>query len=71
MSTAIVDRKVADIEQTGADTIVAGDMGCLMNIAGRISRQGKPIKAFHIAEVLAGMTGQPMFEIEPNQKTNK
>jgi L-lactate dehydrogenase complex protein LldE len=71
VSTAIVDRKVADIEQTGADTIVAGDMGCLMNIAGRISRQGKPIKAFHIAEVLAGMTGQPMFEIEPNQKTNK
>lgn len=71
VSTAIVDRKVADIEQTGADTIVAGDMGCLMNIAGRISRQGKPIKAFHIAEVLAGMTGEPMFEIEAGQKSDK
>lgn len=71
ISTAIVDRKVADIEQAGADTIVAGDMGCLMNIAGRLSRQGKPVKAFHIAELLAGMTGQPMFEIEANRKTGK
>jgi len=71
VSAAIVDRKVADIEQTGADTIVAGDMGCLMNIAGRISRQGKPIKAFHIAEVLAGMTEQPMFEIEVDQEPGK
>jgi len=71
VSTAIVDRKVADIEQTGVDTIVAGDMGCLMNIAGRLSRQGKPIKAFHIVEVLAGMTEQPMFEVEANQKNNK
>ena len=71
VSTAIVDRKVADIEQTGADTIVAGDMGCLMNIAGRLSRQGKPVKAFHIAELLAGMTDQPMFEIEAGPKTDK
>lgn len=71
VSTAIVDRKVNDIEQTGVDTIIAGDMGCLMNIAGRISRQGKPVKAFHIAEVLAGMTEQPLFEIEANQKNNK
>jgi L-lactate dehydrogenase complex protein LldE len=71
VSTAIVDRKVADIEQTGVDTIVAGDMGCLMNIAGRLSRQGKPVKAFHIAEVLAGMTDQPMFEIEVDEESGK
>ena len=61
VSTAIVDNKVTDIEQTGADTVVAGDMGCLMNIAGRLSRQHKPVKAFHIAEVLAGMTEQSLF----------
>jgi L-lactate dehydrogenase complex protein LldE len=71
VSTAIVDRKVADIVQTGADTIVAGDMGCLMNIAGRLSRQGKPVKAFHIAELLAGMTKQPMFEAEADEETGK
>ena len=71
VSTAIVDRKVADITQADAKTIVAGDMGCLMNIAGRLSRQGKPVKAFHIAEILAGMTEQPLFEIEAGQKTNK
>jgi len=71
VSTAIVDRKVADIEKAGADTIVAGDMGCLMNIAGRQSRQGKPVKAFHIAELLAGMTEYPMFEIGTEKKTGK
>ena len=71
VSTAIVDRKVADIEQAGADTIVAGDMGCLMNIAGRLSRQEKPVKAFHIAELLAGMTEQPMFEIEADEESGK
>jgi len=71
VSTAIVDRKITDIEQSGADTIVAGDMGCLMNIAGRLSRQGKPVKVFHIAEVLAGMTDEPMFEIEADRKTGK
>lgn len=61
ISTAIVDRKVTDICQTGADTLVAGDLGCLLNIAGRLSRQGKAIRAFHIAELLAGMTEQPLF----------
>jgi L-lactate dehydrogenase complex protein LldE len=71
VSTAIVDSKVTDIEQTGADTIVAGDMGCLMNIAGRLSRKGKPIKAFHIAEVLAGMTEHPMFAIGAEEETGK
>lgn len=71
VSTAIVDRKAADIEQAGADTLVAGDMGCLMNIAGRLSRQGKPVKAFHIAEILTGMTDQPMFQIEVGQQSGE
>lgn len=61
VSTKIVDNKVADIDQTGAGTVLAGDMGCLLNIAGRLSRQGKAVKAFHIAEVLAGMTDEAIF----------
>lgn len=61
VSTGIVDNKVADIDQTGADTILAGDMGCLLNIAGRQSRTGRKVKAFHIAEVLAGMTDDAIF----------
>ena len=53
ISTRIVSDKVADIEATGADTVIAADLGCLLNIAGRMQRLGLPIKAYHIAEVLA------------------
>jgi len=35
--------------------LLAGDLGCLMNMAGRLQRLGKPVKALHVAEVLAGM----------------
>lgn len=63
ISTAILDKKVEAISNTGADTLVAGDLGCLLNIAGRLSRQGIPIRAFHIAELLAGMTDRPLFPV--------
>jgi len=53
LSTRIVSDKVADIQATGADTLLAGDLGCLLNIAGRMLRLGVDIKAYHIAEVLA------------------
>ena len=59
ISTRMVDDKAADIAATGADVVLAGDLGCLMNIAGRLSRLGSPIQARHVAEVLAGATGQP------------
>ncbi len=55
ISTRMVDDKVTHIKDSGADTLVAGDLGCLLNIAGRIKRLGLPIKVFHVAEVLAGM----------------
>ena len=35
------------------------DLGCLMNIAGRLARKGSAIEVRHFAEVLAGMTDQP------------
>jgi L-lactate dehydrogenase complex protein LldE len=57
ISTRMVSDKTADITATGADTLLAGDMGCLLNMAGRLSRQGSKIKVRHVAEVLAGMTG--------------
>lgn len=59
ISTSIVADKVADIEATGADTLVGGDLGCLMNIAGRLSRQGTGVRVYHTAEVLAGMADVP------------
>ncbi len=55
LSTAIVGEKADKITATGADTLLGGDMGCLMNMAGKLSREGSAIKVFHAVEVLAGM----------------
>lgn len=56
ISTRMVADKVRDIAATGADTLLAGDMGCLLNMAGRLKREGVPVKVRHVAEVLAGRT---------------
>jgi len=56
ISEQMVNDKVASIDATGAKILVSGDMGCLLNIAGRLKRLNSPIKAFHIAELLAGET---------------
>jgi L-lactate dehydrogenase complex protein LldE len=56
ISTRMVSDKTKDIAATGADTLLAGDMGCLLNIAGRLKREGAPVRVRHVAEVLAGMT---------------
>jgi len=58
VSSAIVSEKTADIAATGANTVLAGDLGCLMNMAGRMQRQGSKISSRHIAEVLADMTAE-------------
>lgn len=54
ISTRMVEAKTAAIASTGADTVCSADLGCLLNIAGRLRREGKPIAARHVAEVLAG-----------------
>jgi L-lactate dehydrogenase complex protein LldE len=59
ISGEIVARKAADIAATGAQTVLAGDLGCLLNIAGRLTREGIPVHTRHVAEVLAGMTDGP------------
>ena len=56
ISVRMVSDKTKDIVQTGADTVLAGDLGCLMNIAGRLRREGHRTHVRHVAEVLAGMT---------------
>ena len=55
ISEKIVSDKVANIEASGADTLLGGDLGCLLNMAGRLKRLGKPVRVYHTAEVLAGM----------------
>lgn len=59
VSNAIATRKAESIGASGADLLLAGDLGCLMNMAGRLKRQGSAIETRHVAEVLAGMTGEP------------
>jgi L-lactate dehydrogenase complex protein LldE len=52
ISEQMVNEKIEHIEETGAEILIGADCGCLMNIGGRIDRQGKPIKTMHIAQVL-------------------
>ncbi len=59
ISGRIVADKVANVQASGADTLLAGDLGCLLNIAGRLKRDGSPVRVYHVAEVLANMTDTP------------
>jgi L-lactate dehydrogenase complex protein LldE len=56
ISVRMVSDKTKDIVATGADTLLAGDLGCLINMAGRLQREGHPTHVRHVAEVLAEMT---------------
>jgi L-lactate dehydrogenase complex protein LldE len=59
ISTRMVSNKVGCIDATGADLLLAGDLGCLMNMAGRLKRLGSGVQVRHVAEVLAGDLGTP------------
>jgi L-lactate dehydrogenase complex protein LldE len=52
VSTAILDKKLANVEASGADAVVACDAGCLMQMRGGLSRKGSRVRALHLAEVL-------------------
>jgi len=58
ISNVMVGEKSEDVAQSGADTLLAGDLGCLMNMAGKLLREGRPVRIRHVAEVLAGMSDQ-------------
>ena len=62
ISTRLVDEKCANVLSTGADVLFGGDLGCLLNISGRLTRQSHPVRVFHVAEVLAGMAGRGIGE---------
>ena len=55
----MVTGKTDDILETDADLLLAGDLGCLMNMAGKLSRDGQDMRVFHTVEVLAGMADGP------------
>ncbi|WAH38039.1 (Fe-S)-binding protein [Alicyclobacillus dauci] len=52
ISGAMVDEKARHVVETEADVLVGTDMGCLMNIGGRLTREGKSIRVMHLAELL-------------------
>ncbi|HEV3372612.1 MAG TPA: (Fe-S)-binding protein, partial [Xanthobacteraceae bacterium] len=56
ISDKMVTDKAADIAGTGAEAVLSGDMGCLLNIAGKLYRQGRLVEVRHVAEVLASMS---------------
>ena len=59
ISNRMVSEKVQRVAASGADTLLAGDLGCLMNMAGKLRREGSALHARHVAEVLAGVTDSP------------
>ncbi len=59
ISNTIVSKKTANIRAAGAGTLLASDLGCLLNMAGKLKREGSSVEVRHVAEVLAGMADGP------------
>ncbi len=59
ISSQIANEKADNVEQTLAPTLLGGDLGCLMNIAGTLSRRGSKVRVMHVAEMLAGGGRKP------------
>lgn len=52
ISGQMVQEKAVHVMETEAEFLVGGDMACLMNIGGRLSREGRNVKVIHLAEIL-------------------
>ncbi|MEI7024907.1 (Fe-S)-binding protein [Paenibacillus sp. y28] len=52
MSEAMVCEKASHVCETGAEILVGTDLGCLMNIGGRLNKEGKPVRVMHLAQLL-------------------
>ena len=64
ISNSIVAEKAEAARRTGASLLLGGDLGCLINIAGKLSRNGSNMRVMHAAEVLAGMADAAIGEGE-------
>jgi len=53
LSASMLETKLRAIEATGAEVVTGTDVSCLMHIAGGLSRRRSPIRAMHLAELLA------------------
>lgn len=59
ISNRMVSNKSQQVVATGADTLLGGDLGCLLNMAGKLKRDGQSVAIRHIVEVLADMHEEP------------
>lgn len=59
ISDRMLSEKVEDVIATGAETLLAGDLGCLLNVAGKMKRTETNVRVRHVVEVLANMTDTP------------
>lgn len=71
ISTAMLDEKLDNAAATGAATIVAGDTGCIMHMAGGLRRRGSEQQVRHIAEILDEATGPRDVASKNAGKTGK
>lgn len=58
LSLAMADHKLDALVASGADTVVAGELGCLLHLEGRARRRELPLRFRHLAEVLRGEAGE-------------
>lgn len=62
ISDSMVSEKAEEVERAlaeGPGTLLAGDLGCLLNMAGKLGRRSARVKVRHVAEVLSGMADGP------------
>lgn len=69
VSNAMVTKKAKNITDTEAHVLLAGDLGCLMNMAGKLHREDSNVHTFHVAEVLADMAGKGIGEGDASHKS--
>lgn len=65
ISNAIITEKAEAIDATGADLLLAGDLGCLMNMAGKLHRRGSKVRCYHTIEIIAGGGAGPAIGETP------
>jgi len=59
ISERMADDKIAEVVASGAQTLIGGDLGCLLHLAGRMERRGITVKVRHAAEILADLSDAP------------
>ena len=67
ISGRMVADKAEAVQSAGAQMLLGGDLGCLLNIAGRLKAVGSPVRVYHVAEVLAGLEGTPGLGDPPRE----